>query len=381
MGLLDYYRQFEAMSEEEINSELREQAAERRALALTRVEALDLSVTTWPYPPHADVVSAVTFIARRGMHRYPRNLELASELAHRLGVPSERIAIGNGASELLLAAISALIRPGQALLTRWPSHPLLPTIARRAHGVAVPVSESGPAALLATAAKHDTRVIALVSPNDPTGELVASADLDHLLTELPESVAVLLDEALIEYADPAAHDASLALLEQHPRLLVFRSFSKAWGLAGLRCGYVVGGPGAESLLTELAPEHGLSELSQVAALEALRACSRQVQRRCEMVAKQREMLTAALREHGLEVADSQANFLWAAHPQISGGELAARLAKSGVLVAAGAPLGEPSHVRITVRDQAASQRLLSALDSALTSSSSSSSSEPQAAAG
>lgn len=365
MGRLDYYRQFEALTEEEINGELRRQAAEKRALELTRVETLDLSQTTWPHPPHADVVSAVTFVARRGMHRYPRQSELASELSHRVGVPEQRIAIGNGASELLQAATSALIRPGQALLTRWPSHPLFPQMARRAHGVAVPVHERDPEALLAAAAEHDTRVIALARPNDPTGELIGAARLEALLTGLPDSVAVLLDESLIEYADPAAQGDSLELLERHPRLLVFRSFSKAWGLAGLRCGYVIGGPGAESLLAELVPAHGVSELTQAGALEALRACSRQVERRGRTVAQQRATLTLALRERGLQVADSEANFLWVAHPRMPGGELSARLAESGVVVAAGAPLGEPSHVRITVRDQAATDRLLSALDAAL----------------
>lgn len=365
MGLLDYYRQFDALSEEEINSELRQQAAEKRALELTRVETLDLSQTTWPYPPHADVVSAVTFVARRGMHRYPREIELSSELSHRLGVPADRIAIGNGASELLQAATSALIRPGQALLTPWPSHPLFPTMARRAHGVAVPVSERDPDALLAAVAKHDTRVIALASPNDPTGELVGASELDALLAGLPETVAVLLDESLIEYSDRALQDASLQMVERYPRLLVFRSFSKAWGLAGLRCGYAIGGPGAESLLAELAPEHGVSELTQAAALETLRACSRQVDRRCRVVSEQRASLTSALRERGLHVTDSEANFLWVAHPEMQGGEFSARLAESGVLVAAGAPLGEPGHVRITVRDQPASERLLSALDAAI----------------
>ncbi len=365
MGLLDYYRQFDALTEEEINSELRQQAADKRALELTRVETLDLSVTTWPYPTHADVVSAVTFVARRGMHRYPRDSELASELAHHLGVPAERMALGNGASELLQAATCALIRPGQALLTYWPSHPLFPKMARRAHGVAVPVGERDPEALLAAAAQHDTRVIALASPNDPTGELIDVEQLNALLAELPESVAVLLDESLIEYADPERQDDSLRLLERHPRLLIFRSFSKAWGLAGLPCGYVIGGPGAESLLAELTPEHGVSEITQTAALETLRACSRQVERRCRVAAEQRAALTQELRQRGLEVSDSQANFLWVAHPQIPGGELSARLSESGVLVAAGAPLGEPGHVRITVRDRAATERLLSALDAAL----------------
>jgi histidinol-phosphate aminotransferase len=365
MSLINYYRQFEALSEEEINSELRQQAAERRALELTRVETLDLSQITWPYPPHADVVSAVTFLARRGMHRYPRGSELTSELSHRLGVPEARIAIGNGASELLQSATCALIEPGQALLTPWPSHPLFPAIARRAHGVAVPISESGVPALLKAAAEHDTRVIALARPNDPTGELLDASELERLLSELPETVAVLLDESLVEYANPELQGTSIELLRRYPRLLVFRSFSKAWGLAGLRCGYVIGGEGTEGLLTELSPEHGVSELTEAAALEMLRVCSRQVQRRCRIASEQRAALSEAMQERGLQVADSEANFLWVAHPAITGNELASQLAKSGVLVAPGAPLGEPSHVRITVRDEASSERLLSALDAAL----------------
>lgn len=361
MGLLDYYKQFEALTEEEVNSELRARNAERKARELMRVETLDLSQTTWQEPAHTDVVSAVTFVARRGMHRYPRSSELLSELAHRHHVSPDRIALGNGVSQLMQAAASALIRPGQTLISPWPSHPLLPAIARRAHGVAVPVS-GGVQELLAAAAEHDTRVIALASPNDPTGELIATAELDRLLSGLPDTVAVLLDEALVEYSQRQPVDSSIALLERHPRLLVFRSFSKAWGLAGLRCGYVVGGPGTEGLLPELAPESGVSDLSQAGALETLRACEKLVMRRVRIVAEQRERLTVELRKRGLEVADSDANFLWVAHPSLTGGELVSRLADAGVLVAPGAPLGDSKRVRITVRDEPASARLLSAID-------------------
>ncbi len=116
-------------------------------------------------------------------------------------------------------------------------------------------------------------MIALASPNDPTGELLAGAELERLLAGLPDGVAVLLDEALVEFADAQPTDSSLALLERHPRLLVFRSFSKAWGLAGLRIGYAIGGPGSEELLAELEPDLGVSEVSQAGALEALRSCS------------------------------------------------------------------------------------------------------------
>ncbi len=366
MGLLDYYRQFEAMSEEEVNVGLRAQAAERRRKALTRVETLDLSQTTWPELAHPRIVSAITFIARRGLQRYPhlRGSQLHDELASRHGVDSRRLILGNGAAELLSSATRALIAPGQRLITSWPSYPLYPIMARRAHGYAEPVT-GGVDGLLKAAGEHDTRVIALASPNDPTGALLPSAELSRLLDGLPESVAVLLDESLVEFSDAQPTDSSLELLEHHPRLLVFRSFSKAWGLAGLRVGYALGAPGSEDLLAELAPDLGVSEVSQAGALEALRSCSELVAERARLISAERTTLTAALRERHFDVTDSQANFVWAAHPSTGGGELVARLGRAGVLVASGDALGEPRHVRISVRDPASSERLLTALDKAL----------------
>ncbi len=366
MGPLDYYRQFEGMSEEEVNQGLRAQAAERRRKALTRVETLDLSQTTWPELAHPHIVSAITFTAQRGMQRYPhlRGSVLHNELASRHGVSTGRLILGNGSAELLSSATRALIEPGQRLITSWPSYPLYPIMARRAHGRAVPVT-GGVDALLEAAGEDETRVVALASPNDPTGELLPAAELSRLLDGLPEGVAVLLDESLVEFADAQPTDSSLALLEDHPQLLVFRSFSKAWGLAGLRIGYALGAPGSEELLAELAPDLGVSEVSQAGALEALRSCSELVAERVRLISEERVALTTALRERHFEVTDSQANFLWVAHAFLDGGELVARLARAGVLVAGGDALGEPRHVRISLRDAASSERLLGALDKAL----------------
>jgi histidinol-phosphate aminotransferase len=366
VGLLDYYRQFEGMSEEEVNEGLREDAAERRRKALTRVDTLDLSQTTWPELPHPRIVNAITFVARRGLHRYPhvRGTELRDELAASLQVDPGRLILGNGAAELLSSATRALIEPGQQLLTTWPSYPLYPIMARRAHGRAVPI-EGGVDALIEAAHEPSTRVIAVASPNDPTGELLATAELQRLLDGLPEGVAVLLDESLVEFVDAQPVNSSLKLLERHPRLLVFRSFSKAWGLAGLRVGYAIGGPGSEDLLAELEPDLGVSEVSQAGALEALRTCSELMERHVRTICEERPRLTEGLRERGFDVADSQANFVWAEHPDLSGSELAARLAQSGVLVAEGDALGEPRHVRIGIRKSAGTTRLLAAVDKAL----------------
>jgi histidinol-phosphate aminotransferase len=367
MGLLDYYRQFEGLSEEEVNRGLREEAAERRRKALTRVETIDLSQTTWPDLPHPNIIDAITFVARRGLHRYPHvrhGSELRSALAEYHGVDPGRLIVGNGAAQLLSSATRALIEPGQELITTWPSYPLYPIMARRAHGRAVPV-RGGVNALLEAVATHNTRVVALASPNDPTGELFSTAELERLLQGLPEGVALLLDEALVDFVDAQPVDASLALLEKYPRLLIFRSFSKARGLAGLRIGYAIGGPGSDQVLSELEPDLGVNELSEAGALTALRTGSVLLARHVRTVAIERSRLIGALRNRDFEVSDSQANFLWVAHPTIDGNELAERLGRTGVLVAAGSALGAPQHVRISVRDSTASDRLLNAVDGVL----------------
>lgn len=383
MPLFKHYKQFEALTEAEVNAEKRILAEERRAQALTRVEPLDLSRTTWPEFPPPPVVSAITYAARRGLHRYvDRHAPaLRSELAHRCGVPDSRVVIGDGAAQLLSAAAQTLLEPGDELVTPWPSYALYPLMARRARGHAVPVPGFSVDGLLA-AVNERTRVIALANPNDPTGELLPVAELRRLLEAVPERVVVLLDEALRDFVDAEAPDAALRLVDDFDRLLVFRTFSKAWGLAGLRVGYAIGGEGAESLLERLEPELGLDELAQAGALEALRTVGGLAAARGAQVAAARAELVAALRgvpdgvrmdpapSGGagsiLSVTPSQANVLWMRAEGLPGAELAARLARLGVVVAGGGPLGSVDHVRITVphRPQEG-DRLLRALELSL----------------
>jgi histidinol-phosphate aminotransferase len=365
VGLLDYYRQFEGLSEEEVNRDKRAVADERKRKALERVEPLDLSQSTWPALPHPYVVNAVTYAARRGLHRYPitRSGELTSELAHRHDLDPRRVVVGNGAAQLLSAAAHVLIEPGQELVTPWPSYPLYPIMARRARGIAVPVAGAGIEPIL-SAVNERTRVVALANPNDPTGALMGVGELRQLLESLPEQVAVLLDEALVEFAGPEA-EASLDLLEDHSRLLIFRSFSKAWGLAGLRVGYALCGPGAEELLAELEPDLGINELAQAGVLESLRSGPSLLAKRVRAVEVERGQLTESLRDRGFDVPDSRANFLWVAHPELEATELADGLERAAVIVAAGAALGEPGHVRMSVRDRSASERVLRTLDALL----------------
>src|SRR5436305_7505714 len=347
------------MPEEEVNARLREQAAERRRKALAVVEPIDLSVTTWPEYPHPTVVNAITYTARRGLHRYLDRsaAELRSELAHRHGLDEERVVVGDGAAQLLSSAAYTLMdQPLDELVTPWPSYGLYPVMAHRARAHAVPVPGYGIDAVLSAVNEH-TRVVALCSPNDPTGEMVLAGDLRRLLETLPERVVVLLDEALVDFADAQPLDASLPLLEDFPRLLCFRSFSKAWGLAGLRVGYALGGPGSAPLLEQLAPELGVNELAQAGALEALRSTEHLVGRRVERVRGERARLLMELRARERVVANpSQANFLWIQATGMDAAELTRRLDRAGVRVAGGGGLGDARRIRVAIHSGPASDQ-------------------------
>ncbi len=368
MPRFKHYRQFEALTEEEVNVSKRVVAAERRATELARVEPLDLARTTWPEYPPPVIVNAITFAARKGLHRYidRHATELRAELARRHVVPPARLVVGDGAAQLLTAAAQALLEPDDELITPWPSYALYPLMARRARGHAVPVPGFSVDGVL-SAVNERTRVVALANPNDPTGELLEVSELRRLLDALPERVVVLLDEALRDFVDAEDTDAALRLVDEFPRLLVFRTFSKAWGLAGLRVGYAIGGVGSEPLLEQLEPELGLNELAQAGALEALRTAGELAGLRGGQVALARAELAAALHERpGLGLTPSQANVLWLRADGLPGAELAARMERTGVVVAGGGPLGDPGHVRVRVPHRPEhAERLLRTIDLAL----------------
>ncbi len=274
----------------------------------------------------------------------------------------ERIVVGNGAAELLQAAALALLGEGDDLLTLWPSYPLYPLMAARAGGRPVAVEDvSG----LVGAVTDRTRMLVLCNPNDPTGSRLTAEQIASIASQLPERVHVLVDEALVHFQDAEPVDAVLRLTDALPRLVVIRTFSKVYGLSGVRAGYAVASNASTKLLDAMSPVLGVNSLTQSAVAQALKIGGPEVESRRASVIRERARLMEALAELPLDVTPSQANFVWMAGDGMSGYALASALKKESVLVAPGGPLGADDHVRATIRDEAATERLLSALRKAL----------------
>jgi histidinol-phosphate aminotransferase len=366
MGLLDYYRQFDDMSEAEVSERLLRKRDEERAKALAHIPTIDLAGTEWPDFPNSEVMNASIFVARGRINGYPdRHAEkLRRSLASRHDVDPERIVVGNGAAELLQSAAQALLGGGGELVTPWPSYPLYPLMAARAGGrpVAVDLADDRVDVRRTLAATSDrTRALVICNPNDPTGTYLRADELAALLGEVPDHVEVLLDEAFVQFQDLEDEDACLRLTDAFPRLTVFRTFSKAYGLSGLRIGYAVGSRDSADLLTRIAPVLGVNALSQAAADYAVGIADREIDGRRRLVSEQRAQLLTELDGLEVQVAPSQANFVWMKVEGISGADLAARLERERVLVAPGGPLGADDHVRAAVRGPNETSRLLLAL--------------------
>lgn len=356
---LDYYRQFEAMSPQETSQRLRSVRAEQRSQELARVDDLDLASLTWHEPPDPELVNAATYALRRSINRYPEGGGPAvAAIAAFHGVPEERVALGHGAGQLLQAALRELAEGGEVVVP-WPAWAPLPTLIARAGARPVEAAR-GPLAELPVG--PDTRAIVLCSPNDPTGDVLDPAELRAFAESLPPQVTVLVDEALVELA-PA--DASVApLLDELPNLLVFRSFSKAWSLAGLRVGYVLGSATDAELLRVLGPGQGVASPAQAAVAAALDDEARarlRLQQRRTTAARERARLAEALDGLPFAFAPSQTHAVWMRGDGMTAAQITHALAEQKVHVASGAQWGDDDHVRVTLRDQRATERLVAAL--------------------
>jgi len=286
----------------------------RPAGAGAGVTAYKCSSNENPYPPLPSVLEAVRDAAG-SMNRYPdmAATELTAALAARLDVPPERLALGPGSVGVLGQLLAATCDAGDEVVFAWRSfeaYPILVTLAG-AVPVQVPLTEGDRHDLgaMAAAITPRTRVVLVCTPNNPTGTTVGDAELEAFLDRVPSDVLVVLDEAYLEFVTAPDSPDALAVVRSRPNVAVLRTFSKAYGLAGLRVGYAVAHEPVAEALRKAAIPFGVNSLAQAAAVASLEAVDELGVRVKELVAE-RERVVAALREQGWRLPDAQANFVW-----------------------------------------------------------------------
>jgi histidinol-phosphate aminotransferase len=295
--------------------------------------------------------------------RYPdsNGFELKAALSRKFGVPAEWITLGNGSNDILEAAAAVMLAPGRSCVYAQHSFAVYPlaTQARGARSIVVPARDYGHDldAMLA-AIEADTRLVFVANPNNPTGTFVGAEQMAAFLARVPRHVVVVLDEAYNEYLSPEVRLPSIDWVRRVPNLLVSRSFSKAYGLAGLRVGYGVAQAELTDLLNRVRQPFNCNSLAQAAAVAAL-ADDAFVERSVEVNRKGMAQITAAFDALGLRYLPSYGNFVLV---QVGDGAAVYRgLLKRGVIVRPVANYGLPQWLRVTIGLPEENQRFIAAL--------------------
>jgi histidinol-phosphate/aromatic aminotransferase/cobyric acid decarboxylase-like protein len=348
-----------------VSAQLRARRDEERASAVTELPVLDLSSSAWPGPPHPDAVNAATFALRRALNAYPDPAPLREAIAAAHGVEPAQVALGHGAGELLRNALATVAAGGEVAVA-WPGWGPLPRLVHEAGGTPVPVpldpaGAADPAALLA-ATGDATRAVVLCTPNDPTGAATDPTALLRLAERLPERVWLLVDAALAGFEPDGPPDGGAAaspLLAARERVLVVHSASKVHALAGLRAGYALGPAG--TLLDRLAPVLGIAAPAQAALAWAVESGGESAARRRALAATERDRLAAALEDTPLSFPAGHGPLVWLGSSEHDGRTIASHLASSRITAMPGTAWGDAAHVRLTLRDAPATDRLVAAL--------------------
>ncbi len=284
-----------------------------RLVAAPDGRSFKLSSNESPFGPLPSV-TAVIAEALGGVNRYPDNgaQALTEAIAARFGVPAEHVAVGCGSVGVAQQLLAAAAEPGTEVLFAWRSFEAYPVLVglSGAEAVQVPLADEVHAlAAMADAITPRTRVIFVCNPNNPTGTVVHRAELVAFLDRVPDGCLVVLDEAYAEYVrDPGVPDG-IELYRDRPNVAVLRTFSKAYGLAGLRAGFLVGQqPVAEAVRKTMLP-FTVNAVAQAAAIASL-AAEAELLERVDQVVKERSRVREQLLSQGWRVPPSEANFVW-----------------------------------------------------------------------
>ncbi|MFD4660819.1 histidinol-phosphate transaminase [Kitasatospora sp. NPDC058444] len=298
-------------------------------------DAYKLSSNENPYQPLPGVLETAVQAAG-SFNRYPDMgvTELTSVLAERFGVPAEHIATGTGSVGIAQSLVLVTAGPGDEVVFAWRSFEAYPIVATvsGATPVPVPLKANGDHDLdaMLAAVTPNTRLIFVCNPNNPTGNVIHRAELERFLDAVPSDVLVVVDEAYIEFIRDPEVPNGIELYRDRPNVCVLRTFSKAYGLAGLRVGFAIAHEPVAAALRKVATPFGVSQLAQNAAVASLRA-EEALLERVEALVEERTRVVAGLRAQGWEIPDSQANFVWLWLGERST-EFAAACAEAGVIV-------------------------------------------------
>jgi histidinol-phosphate aminotransferase len=332
-----------------------------RAPSAATGKTFKLSSNECPYEPLPSV-GAVLAEAALHINRYPDNTasELTAAIASRFDVPADHVAVGCGSVGIAQQLLEAVGEPGAEVIFAWRSFEAYPYLTDLAAATAVTVPLADHAhdlTAMAAAITGQTRLIFVCNPNNPTGTAVHRAELEAFLDQVPADCLVVLDEAYVQYVrDPEVPDG-VRLYRDRPNVAVLRTFSKAYGLAGLRVGFLIGHEPVAAAVRKTMLPFTVNSLAQAAAVASLAAESELLER-VELVVKERDRVRHELLGQGWTVPPTEANFVWLPLGERSAdfGEFCDR---AGVSVRPYLPDG----VRVTIADAEANDAFLTAAQS------------------
>jgi histidinol-phosphate aminotransferase len=330
-------------------------------------EVIKLASNECPLPLSENVIHALQ-AEFKNISRYPDGncRKLRRKVAQKTGLPESCFLFGNGAEESVMLIGQALLNSDENSLVPSPIYDAYETSIKIAGASVVKVPlDNYRIDLNETLLRVNerTKIIWLCSPVNPTGTFIKRDEFDRFLSELPDNIAVVLDEAYLEYAqaEDAAH--TMDYLFKDDRVIGLRTFSKAYGLAGLRVGYIVAHPGVISMISMIKLPFNVNVLAQAAALAALDNDDF-MHSHVKMIVEERTFLAAALSDRNMEVVPSESNFLFVKTP-IKSLRLFNELLPMGIIIRPGSIWNMPYYIRLTVGTHEQNQRFLASLDQCL----------------
>lgn len=324
--------------------------------------ALKLSSNESPWAPPQSVVDAIAQASGK-LNRYPDfyKVDLVQSLATHYGIPDEQIAVDNGSGTLLQDVVRIVADQGDEVVFGTPSFAAyeIDVLLAGAQPVKIPLDASWTYDLdaIAEAIGPKTRLILLCNPNNPTGTFLTTERIRAFMRRVPDDVLVVVDEAYHEFVNLEPQEASLALLEEFDNIMILRTFSKAFGLAGMRIGYCFSAPETIDAINKTVAEFSVSIPAQAAARTCLEPETLAiVNERVAEIVRNREILQTLLAEASIPHVPSQSNFVMLPQNPAEGFDL---LARGGVICR---PFDSPEGIRITVGSTEDMRRVAKAMD-------------------